>query len=126
MAHPKSLTGCSDIKKNLETTKLFQFKYDIHKENIQIEEWTNKISTAGETYSNIARQQFNLYSTSSCLIFRDYMYTRRSEWFEEKEFSLALKKCNKLLTSGRWYTIKQNMETTDMFQVRYDTHKEMV
>ena len=36
------------------------------------------------------------------------MYTRRSEWEEDKEFTedqvraMALKKYNKLLTSGRW------------------------
>ena len=64
MVHPDTRTGCSDINTKLETMKLFQFKHVIPKENIQISEWTNDISIEGETYSDMTRKQFNLYSTS--------------------------------------------------------------
>ena len=64
---------------------MYQFRHDITKANLQIEEWTNKISIAGEIYSEILRQQLLLYSTSSCPLFRDYMETRRSEWEEVNE-----------------------------------------
>ena len=47
----------------------------------------NKISISGETYSEIAGQKFNLYFTSSCPLFKDYMETRRSEWEEENDFT---------------------------------------
>ena len=58
----------------------------------------------------IVRQQFKLYSTSSCPLFSDYMKTRRSKWEEGKEFSaeqvraMDLINYNNLLTSGRWST----------------------
>ena len=54
------------------------------------------------------RPQFILNSTSSYPIFKYYMYTRRSDWDEEKDFTLDqvramdLKKYNNLLTSGMW------------------------
>ena len=68
----------------------------------------NRISIAGETYSEILWQKFNLHYTSSCPLFKYYMYTSRSYWEEDKDFtteqvrSKALKKCNNVLTSGRW------------------------
>ena len=67
----------------------------------------NKISIAGENYSEIARHKLNLYPTSSWPIFKDYMETRSSEWYEYKELiaeqmsTTYLKKYNNLLTSGR-------------------------
>ena len=85
-----------------------QFKHDNPKSNLQIAEWMNKISISGENYSEIVRQQFKLYSTSSCPLFKDYMDTRSSKWEEDKGFTagqvstMDLKKYNNLLTSGRW------------------------
>ena len=72
--------GCSDIKTNTETTTMYQFKHYTPNSNPQIVEWMNKISIEVESYLDIVRQQFNLYSTSSCPLFRDYMDTRKSEW----------------------------------------------
>ena len=78
--------------------KISHFKQNTPKYNLQIEEWTNEISIAGETYSEIARQKFTLCLDSSCPIFKDYMETRRIEWREENDFtseqvrSMSLKK----------------------------------
>ena len=72
--------GCSDIKYKPEKMKMYHFKHEIPKANLQITECMDEISIAGETYSEIARQKFTLYSTSSCPIFKDYMETRRIEW----------------------------------------------
>ena len=44
----------------------------------------NKISIDGENYSEILMKQFNLYSVSSGPLFKDYMYTRSSDWEEDK------------------------------------------
>ena len=60
--------------------KMSHFKHEIPKANLQIAEWMNEISIAGETYSEIVRQKFTLYSTSSFPLSKDCMYTRRSEW----------------------------------------------
>ena len=70
----------------------------------------NEIPIAGETYSEIVRHKFTLYSTSSRPLFKDYTGTRRSEWEENKDFTaeqmraIDLKKYNNFLTSGRWST----------------------
>ena len=71
----------------METIITYHFKYDTHKSNLQISKWMKKISIYGETYSEIVRQKFNLYYTSSWPIFRDYMETRSSEWEEDKHFT---------------------------------------
>ena len=53
-------------------------------------------------------QKLNLYSTSSYPLSKDYMYTRRIEWEEDKEFTedqvsaMVLKNYNNLLPSWRW------------------------
>ena len=89
---------------------MYHFKYDIPKANLQIAEWMNSISIAGETYSEIARHKFTLYYTSSLPLFEGYMDTRSIEWEEEKYFTadevraMYLKNCNNLLNSGRWHT----------------------
>ena len=57
---PDTCAGFSDINMNLETMKLSQFKHDTLKEKLQIAEWMNEISNAGETYFDILRQKFNL------------------------------------------------------------------
>ena len=44
-------SGCSEINMKLETMNIYQFKYDMPRGNIQIAEWMNEISIAGETYS---------------------------------------------------------------------------
>ena len=67
---PDTHVGCPDIKYNLESTKMSHLKHDIPKTNLQIAEWTNEISIAGETYPEIVRQKFNLYSTSSLPLFK--------------------------------------------------------
>ena len=75
----------------------------------------NEISIAGETYSEIVRQKFTLYSTSSFPLSKDCMYTRRNEWEEDKEFTadkeidMGLNKYKNLPTSGRW----SNKDTND-------------
>ena len=85
------------------------FKHDIPKSNLHILEWVNEISIAGETYSEIVRQKFTLYSASSFPLFKDYMETRRSEWEEYKYFTaeqvrdMSLKNYNNLLISGRCF-----------------------
>ena len=66
-------TGCSDIKSKPENTKMPHLKNDTPKTNLHISEWMNDISIAGGKYSEIARQIFTLYSTSSCQLFKDYM-----------------------------------------------------
>ena len=55
------------------------FKHKIPKANLHIAEYMNEISIAGETYSEIVRQKFTLYSTLSFPLFKDYMDSRRSE-----------------------------------------------
>ena len=67
----------------------------------------NEISIDGGKYSEIVRQQFTLYSASSCPLFKYYMETSRIEWEEYKDFTvdqvraMTLKKYNNLRTSGR-------------------------
>ena len=70
MVHPDTRAGWSDIKTKLETTKMSQFKHGISKENLHIEEWINEISIAVEYYSENFSWQFNLYYTSSRLLFK--------------------------------------------------------
>ena len=65
MVNPEKIAGCSDIKTNLETMKISQFKHEIPRANLLISEWMNDISISGETYSEIVRHKLNLYSTSS-------------------------------------------------------------
>ena len=54
------------------------------------------------------RQKFNLYSTYSFPLFKDYIGTRRCEYEDENGLTedqvrdTDLKKYNNLLTSGRW------------------------
>ena len=79
IVHPDTRAGCSDIKTQLEIMKMSQLNQDISKENLQIAEWMGYISVAGESYSDIFIQKFNLYSTSTCPLFDYYMYSRRSE-----------------------------------------------
>ena len=68
----------------------------------------NEISIAGKSYSDFSRQQFNLYSTSSCPLYKFYMESRSIELEEDKEFtaeqvsSMAPKKYNNIITSVRW------------------------
>ena len=56
------------------------------------------------------KQKFNLYSTSSCPLFRDYIDTGRRKWEEDKEFSveqvraMALKNYSNQITSVMWST----------------------
>ena len=50
IVRPDTRPGCSDINSNLENMKMSHFKHDIPKSNLQISEWTNKISITGETY----------------------------------------------------------------------------
>ena len=70
----------------------------------------NETSIAGETYSEIERKQFTLYSTSSCPLFKEYMETRRSVWENYTNFTaeqvmdMDLNKYNNLLTSWRCST----------------------
>ena len=71
MMRPDTRARCSKIKKKFETMKMSQFKHDISKANLNIIEWMNEISIALESYSEIFRQKFNLYSTSSCPLFKD-------------------------------------------------------
>ena len=85
-----------------------KFKHVIPRANLQISELMNKISIAGENFSEIARQELTLYFTLSWPLFKEYIDTRRSEWEEYKDFTaekvsaMALKNHNNLLTSGRW------------------------
>ena len=51
IVRPDTPSGCSDIKSNLESMNMSQFKHDIPKANLQIAEWMNKIIISGETYS---------------------------------------------------------------------------
>ena len=75
----------------------------------------NKISITGETYSEILSQTFNLYFTSLCPLFKDYMDKRRNDWEEDKEFTaeqvsaVAPNNYNKLFNSRRW----SNKDTKD-------------
>ena len=79
MVIPDTRAGCSDTKKKIETTKMSQLEHDISQASLQIIEWMNEISIAGEYYSEFSRQKFNLYSTSYCTLFKDYTELRRSE-----------------------------------------------
>ena len=87
--------------------KMSQFKHYTPKSNLHIEESMKEIFIAGKTYSEIVRQKFNLYSTSSGTLFKDYMDTSSSEWEKDNYFTaeqvkyMALNNYNKLLTSGR-------------------------
>ena len=60
MVLPDTLVGCSDVNYNMETMKGSQFKHDIPRSKLQIEERMNKISILGENYSEIVRHKFNL------------------------------------------------------------------
>ena len=80
MVLPDTHAGCLDIKTVRETISMSQFEHDILIGNLNIAEWMNEISVAEETYSEFLSQNFNLYSTLSCPLFKDYMDTRRSEW----------------------------------------------
>ena len=51
MVHPNTRSGWSDAKNNLETIELYQFKNDMSRENLKVEEKMNEISIADETYS---------------------------------------------------------------------------
>ena len=51
--------------------KVYHFKYDIPKANLQIAYPMNEIPITGETYSQIVRQQFTLYYNSSCPLLKD-------------------------------------------------------
>ena len=73
IVRPNTHTGCSDTNSNLENMKMFHLKHETSKANLQISEWMNEISNAGETYSKIVRQKFNLYSTS-------YYHSSRTTW----------------------------------------------
>ena len=85
---PVTCAGYSDINMKLEIMKISHFKHDTNRTNLQVAHYMNEISIEWETYSEILRQQFNFYSTSSGPLSRDYMKTRRSEWEEEKEFTV--------------------------------------
>ena len=50
MLRPDSCSVFLDIKKKMETMKMYQFIQDIPKANLLISEWMNKIFIAGETY----------------------------------------------------------------------------
>ena len=78
--------GCSDIKINVDTMNMYQFKHDVSKANLQVAEWMNKISIAVETYPKIARRGFNLLYSYYCPICRDYTDTRISKCEEYKYF----------------------------------------
>ena len=82
IVRPDTHVGCLDIKKNMVTMRMSNFKYDIPKAKLYIAEWINEISIAGETYSEVVSQQFNLYSISSFPLFRDYMETSGSDDIE--------------------------------------------
>ena len=94
---------------------MYKFKHDIPRYNLKIAEWMNKISITGETYSEILSQTFNLYFTSLCPLFKDYMDKRRNDWEEDKEFTaeqvsaVAPNNYNKLFNSRRW----SNKDTKD-------------
>ena len=47
MVNHDTCTGLSDIKTNMDTRDMSQFKHDIHKTNIQIAECINYIYIAG-------------------------------------------------------------------------------
>ena len=51
MVWPDTHAGWSDIKSKLENMKMFQFKHDIPKANMQIVEHINDILIDEETYS---------------------------------------------------------------------------
>ena len=77
---PATHTELSYNKSNPDKMNMSQFKHDITRSNLQIAERMKKISIVGENYSEIARQEFNLYYTSSFPILKDYMDNMRSEW----------------------------------------------
>ena len=47
MVQPNTRAGRSDIKSKLENMKMYNFKHDIPKANLHIEECMNDISIAG-------------------------------------------------------------------------------
>ena len=47
--------GFSDIKSKLENMKMYYFEHEIPNFNLQVAEWTNKISISGGKYSEIVR-----------------------------------------------------------------------
>ena len=51
-------------------------------------EYMKEIYISGETYSKMLRKKFNLYSSYSCPLFRDYTKTRRIKWEEYKDFTV--------------------------------------
>ena len=67
---------------------MYQLKHDVSKSNLQIGEWMKEITIPGKTYSGIIRQQFNPYSSSPIPLYWDYIETMRSEWEEDKEFTM--------------------------------------
>ena len=87
MVQPDTRAGVSYINSKMENMKNSQFKYDTPKSKLQIVKQINTISDALETYSEIVWNKFNLYYTSSCPLFKDYMETRRSELEEENELT---------------------------------------
>ena len=64
-----------------------QLKHDVSNKNLHITEWMNDISISGDNYYKIVSNKFNLYSSYSCPLFRDYMDNLRFEWDEYKEFT---------------------------------------
>ena len=51
MVHPDTRAGCSYINRKLEIRKMSQFKHNILRYNLHIEEFMNNIYIYGETYS---------------------------------------------------------------------------
>ena len=47
---PDTRAGWSDVKYKLLKMKMYQFKHDIPKANMQISEWVNEIFISEETY----------------------------------------------------------------------------
>ena len=60
MVRPEKHAECIDIKSKTENINISQFKHDIPRSKLQIEERMNKISILGENYSEIVRHKFNL------------------------------------------------------------------
>ena len=87
MVWSETCAVCLDIKSKVENMNMSQFKQDAPKDNMQIAKWTHEISISGETYSEILSNKLNLYSTSSFPLFKEYMYTRRSDWEEDKDLT---------------------------------------
>ena len=64
MVWPDTCAEFSDIESKLENIKMSQLKHEIPKSNLQIPERMKKIYIYEKTYSEIVRQEFNLYYTS--------------------------------------------------------------